>query len=457
MVALTNSNSTGNGRGVPTVVDRPTLYGPNGSVILLGIANVADELPPWGLPHLYQRDKLLREFWPQESMLAGAVGQVTGKYAGFGYTLEGPLRQIHYYQNMLQACEHGEGWIALNQKLALDYLVCDNGCFGEIIRQEPGGPTDVAVQLNHLDSTRCWRTGNWLKPVIYRDLANDYHELNYWEVFGLTELPSAVEEHKGIQVSAVSRVFAAAQEMRDIGTYNREKLSGLDPKALHLVAGIGQSSIEDAMKLARTDATNRGRTRYVPPVIANSIEPLARISHEVIEFASLPEGFDRDQFMRWYIDFLAICLGQDPQDFAPLPGGNLGTAQQSQVLAQKGRGKGSALWMKKMEVMLNRTGGVIPRTVKFSYGQQDSAEDELRTMLQWRRAQMYKLYWEIGTDPRVLRQMMRDNGDLRPEYLELIGETDITPETKIADSFKEYKRYQQDRGDWGIIKWAEAA
>src|SRR5690606_9469229 len=67
---------------------------------------------------------------------------------------------------------------------------------------------------------------------------------------------------------------------------------------------------------------------------------------------------------------LANAFGMDYQEFAPLPGGNLGSSQQSKIQHQKTQGKGPALIMSKIEHVLNNN-GILPETVLFRYLEHD--------------------------------------------------------------------------------------
>ena len=73
---------------------------------------------------------------------------------------------------------------------------------------------------------------------------------------------------------------------------------------------------------------------------------------------------------KWDIAVLALAFLVDYQEFAPLPGGNLGTSAQSQVLHMKSRGKGPGLFMKLFAHFMN-FGGVLPRSVTFEWDEQD--------------------------------------------------------------------------------------
>jgi hypothetical protein len=157
--------------------------------------------------------------------------------------------------------------------------------------------------------------------------------------------------------------------------YTSKKSSLVDSTAPYtLVSGVHKRNIDDAISAQRYEADGMGLTKYLQPLIVAALDPNAHITHEQIDLASLPDGFDEDLAMRWYINQLALAFGADYQDFAPLPGGNLGTSQQSEVLHLKSQGKGAALFMRSVEQIFNRH-GIMPRNCKFSFGEQDVAEN----------------------------------------------------------------------------------
>lgn len=415
---------------VQTDVPVDGAFGYGGAEIILWLAHMADEIGPWGR-NMRARDIKLREFYKQEPFLSSAIYSVVTKRAGYKWILNGPERQVNIEHRILHGSQHGYGWNALIVPYLRDMLTQDNGGFIELVRERRGDASSVVVQLNHLDASRCIRTGNWDKPVIYKDLGGELHYMQWYEVFAGAEYPDPDEVMRGYQQCAVSRLLMKAQTMRDLGIFESEKIGGRNPSTVHFIGGVQQQRIENIMKMNQQKADNSGYLHYMPTPIIAALDATARVSHEQVDLKGVPDGFDIEANNRWYGLILALALGVDPQDIMPLPGGNLGSAQQSQVLRESGRSKGNALFMSNMEHMMNFH-GVLPRTVSFKYQEQDLAEDAERTQLAWRRAQTYRMYAGTPTTteilpPAIIRQMMRDAGDLKQDYLDELGEPDLTP------------------------------
>lgn len=392
---------------------------------VLSFATAADEFPAWGTAPA-ARDRRLREFWPTEPVLAGALVSTVAKYAGFNWKLTGPQRQIRHYEVMFESSDRGRGWVGFISKVLFDLFTQDNGAFIEIVRTEDNETAPV-INLNHLDSGRCIRTGRDLEPVWYRDLYGVLHTLKWYQVITIEEMPSPIEDARGMQYCAVTRLLRAAQIMRDIGIYKREKVSGRFNRAVHLVSGVQTRTVDDAIKQQRANADSMGLIRYIQPLIVGAVDPTARVSVATIDLASLPDGFDEDKTMRWYINQLALAFAGDYQDYSPLPGGGLGSSRQSQTLHLKGQNKGARLFMKLLESKFNYH-GVLPRNIRFQFGEQDSNQDADAARLSQMRAEERSIRIASGEiTPQMARQIAVDVGDLDPVYLTAIGEEDITP------------------------------
>jgi hypothetical protein len=85
----------------------------------------------------------------------------------------------------------------LNQGLQ-DYFLTDNGFFIEIDREDNSKPGSRIIGLYHLDSLRCWRTGDPDVPVIYSDLHGQYHFLAWWQVWSIADTPNARNNYFGV-------------------------------------------------------------------------------------------------------------------------------------------------------------------------------------------------------------------------------------------------------------------
>jgi hypothetical protein len=426
-------------QSIPSIVKQPNGATPfNIDSLVMYLASEADEIPRWGT-NLVLRDRKLREFYKEVPLLSGVIYGTAARYASYEYTLSGPPRQVNIVQRMLHGCEHGRGWLQLMIPFIKDMFTQDNGAFMEIVRTDDSETAPV-IQLNHLDAARCVRTGRWDTPVIYTDLNSEQHLLKWYQVISYTEYPSPDERLRGYQECAVSRLLREAQKARDIGIYEHEKIAGRQQHQIHLVGGVPQQRIDGMVTLAQNKNDNMGLLRYSAPVVIASIDQTARVSHEEINLAGMPDGYDKETEMRWWVITIADALGIDSQDVAPLHGGNLGSSQQSAILAQKGRGKGPLLFTTGIEHIFNFH-GILPQTVQFRYTEQDMTEHEQLTQLQWRRMQMYRLAAGQGTSPQILppeiiRQLMRDNGDLREEYLTALNEENLTPDTTLSDDTK---------------------
>ena len=415
-----------------SVVKEPTQSSFLEQSIIVSFANFADDIPLWGTQPA-ARDKMLREFWPTENILSSAIYSTSSKYAALGWTIEGPPKTANAVRRILHASEGGRGWIAMIIKVLIDLFTQDNGAFIEVVRTSDSETAPV-VELNHLDSARCIRTGRRADPVIYIDMDGKPHQLKWYQVIELTEFPSPIETARGLQYCAVSRLLRAAQILKDIAIYEREKISGRFHRAIYLVSGVQGRAISEAVQSHQDMATSQGLTKYIQPLIIASLDPTATVTMEKIELASLPDHFDKEIAMRWYVNQLALAFGQDYQDFAPLPGGNLGTSAQSQVLHLKSRGKGSALFMRMIEQNFNFH-GIMPSMVTMRFGEQDVAEDLERVEVRVKRAQERQIRIASGEiTPEIARQMAVDSGDLREEYLKLLSEANATEDVIISSS-----------------------
>jgi hypothetical protein len=127
------------------------------------------------------------------------------------------------------------------------------------------------------------------------------------------------------------------------------------------------------MKRGQEEANNQGQITFIEPAILASLDPEKPVSVATIDLANLPDGFDFDQEMQWYISGLALDFGVDYQEFAPLPGGNIGSGTQSMILHRKSSGKGPAMFMKIAEAFKNY--GVLPRNCTMVFEDRDEEKE----------------------------------------------------------------------------------
>lgn len=387
------------------------------------LATAADSITPWG-KNPAKRDKELREFWPTENTLAGALYSVSGRNAAYKWELKGDAeRTKSAVEWMLHNALAGQtrGWTDFMLKFSLDYYSQDNGAFMEIIRSD-NDPRAPVIGIGHLDSGRCTRTGNPYYPVLYTDRKENTHKMPWYSIIAFSELPSPDETMNDVGISAVTRVLRAAQVLKNLAIYKNEKVSGRFYKAIHFVGGVSKKDISDIMDRGQEDADNSGLIRYIMPQIVASLDPEKPVSVATIDLAGLPDNFDLDTELKWYITQLALGFGEDYQTFAPLPGGNLGTSTQSEVLHRKSRGKGPALFIQTVEDAF-KWHGVIPRNVEFKFVVTDPAADKeaAEVFLTYARARQLMIQdGELTTD--AARQLAAIQRGIPQDILDEIPE-----------------------------------
>lgn len=395
------------------------------------LGNFADEIGPWGRGYKL-RDAQLRNFILQENIFAAALGIIASRNSGFSWKIDGPERMVTRMQDIFENSDMGRGWHDLIVKTSIDLYTQDNGAFWEIVRMGGGDERSPVLGINHLDSQRCWHTGYPEAPVIYQDRLGRYHLMRWYEVVAFAEMPVPVEGLYGLQYSALSRMLKSAQTMRNEMTLDYERTGGMNARQIHMVKGITSQQLTDSINRAKATADSQGLTRFINPIVIGTIDPTADVGHDTIDLASKPEGHDQEIAFAQYINLIAMAFSTDYQEFAPLPGSQLGTGAQSTILHQKSRGKGPGTFMKVIAHAINFR--ILPKSMRFIWDEQDFEADELEAKVQAIRAQTRATRiasGEITTE--VARQEAADSGDLKYEYLALMGEEDVTPNVMVND------------------------
>lgn len=352
--------------------------------LTLMLSSVADNMPAWGT-NVLLRDQELRRFWPTESFLAGAIYSIGARDAGYDWEIHHTSTKVEQsVTDMLKSAISGKntvGWVPFMERVSQDLNTQDNGAFIEIIRDPVmdatsvfHGPMAPVIGIAHLDSGRCRRTGNAKYPVVYVDDNDRKHKLAWYQVIPFSDFPSPIEKMNGVGYCGVTRSLRLAQIVKSIMLFKDEKISGRHFKSIHFVSGPQNKAINDAIARTKENADNAGQIRYIDPVIVASLDPEKPISTATIDFASLPDGFDMNIEMQWYISGLALDFGTDYQDFAPLPGGNIGSSEQSLMLNRKSSGKGPRARMRMFSEAFKNY-GVIPRGAEQIYNDKNQQEE----------------------------------------------------------------------------------
>lgn len=417
-----------------SVQDRATDTAERSAPVVFFIAQNADEAPPLGPKNWPKRDKYLAEFWPKEPLLAGAIYSMGSKIAGLEWSITGPQRNVKYYRQMLRNADFGSGWATFILKWMRDLLVMDNGAFMEILRPKGAGPKSMPTGIAHLDSLKCERTGDPETPVLYHsERDNKVHPLKWWQVIATTDMPSPREEEHEMGISAVSRALRAAQILRDIALFKRQKIGGKRVPGIIFAQGIRQGVVQDAIQEAMEEQRAEGLSHYTKPIVIASHDPGIQLNTELIELAGLPDGYDEDITLQWYVAQLAIDFGVDYGEFAPLPGKGLGTASQVESMEERARGKGPRIVARLIEHAINYY--ILPESTTFSLMTPDPGSERLDSELAQSRAETRATRITSGEiTPAEARELAALAGDLPREYLrsgESTGEGELSARTDI--------------------------
>lgn len=411
------------------------------------LAGSGDGIQPWGLAPTY-RDRQLRAFLPTETFTMGAIGTIVATNMGLDWIVEGPPKLVGQSTDMLHNAQFGEGLAVWTGKMSTDYYTQDKGAFTEFVR-DFDTPLAPVVGMNHLDAARCWHTGNREVPVLYQDRLGKWHGLKWYQVATLREMPAPHEMYYGLQYSALTRILQVCQLLRNIFTLHLEQTSGRHTRKVIIIGGVNKNEIETAIKDAQMEADIAGSTRYMIPVIVTALDPEHAVTKQEIALADLPEDWagHLDDYMKWFMVAMSMGLLRDYQDFAPMPGGGLGQGQQSQVLHDKARGKGSQIWQKSTANMINMR-GLLPRNCVFKYDEADLGEEETRAQILDTTAAALQSLINSGTfDPDGARELMLKAKLIDQDFFDRMQDRAVEIEARRkADQAEAMARLQQ-QGD----------
>lgn len=396
---------------------------------LTGWGYYSGVLPP--TPPVYwrlERDMVLRATVLHESLWSSAVNIAATKTASLGWEVEGdyPLK-VRRAQEMMLSLDN-EGWVKAQGKGVRDFITTDNGEWWEIVRATQGAGSRI-LGLMHLDSLRCYRTGDPARPVIYADLKGKYHELRDYQVINLVDMPNPGAEWLGVGLCAASRAYPHIFKLAAIEQYVSEKVSGSRPQEIHFVRGVLPKQLDQALRSADKSQAQKGAVMFKGAVVV-PIPGDGTVEGYRVPLAELPDGFDRKQEFDLAITAYADAIGLDQQDLQPLSGQGLGTGAQSYVLWEKAKGKGLAArrqdWIHQINDKVN------PDGVTFAFNERDLSDELKEAEVSSARAATRGSMISNGEITAIeARQLAVDSDDLPKEFTPPEG--DVTPEDNLSD------------------------
>lgn len=404
---------------------RDTEAAPGGPLynVLSMLVSSGETISPWWS---IQRDKDLRGFWKRSDHLSGAVYAMTSKIATIPFkvtpkdvSVTSQVRMAAEAQDrLLNTPEFGEGWQEFITKWLIDLLVTDNGGFAELIGSgPPDGPLlGYPISVAHLDSLRVSRTSNPEFPLIYQDEDGKRYKIHHTRCMFASQLPSPQVEMHSVGFCAVSRAINAAQNLMDIAQYKQEKIGSRPPRAIVLVKkGASAEEVLRAFYMANEQMDNAGLSRFAKLVCLAPTGGRGELDMELIDLASLPDGFEEETSVNLGMYAIALAFGVDARELWPstTSGATKGDAM---IQHLKARGKGTGQILALIERQINWK--YLPPSLDFHFDFQDDEQDALRADISDKRSQRNERDLAVGSiTVRVDRERMLEDGDItRPQF-----------------------------------------
>ncbi len=420
-------------------------------VFISSFAQASDNLPVWGS---VGRGKALRDLYPTEPILCGAVSSMVQKMTAMSWVIRGRRNSARKAAQLLYGANDGAGWYDLVEKTAQDYYVLDIGGLWELGRT--GSEVGPIAGLFHLDGGRCFMRRNRDRPLVYfPDNGQELH-LRRDDFVKFTSMPSPNESMNGLGRSAVSRAARAAKVLTTLYKYDDEQLLDMPPKGLAMITGMTGTQVRNAITQYKEDRERGGQATFPGVLWLASVQ---NVDAKMLPFSNLPEQFDREVVVTLYVYTLALNFGVDAREFWPATVTGA-TKADALVQAQKAKGKGTAELMTAVERAINFR--LLPEGVYFQFDFQDDEEDRLRAEInQMRVATVMAMYQgRAAANNRLTGSAVEEETDRDVEGTnkEMTQDTELA--TKAVDPLqaeaeaKAREAMQYEGG--GIITRAEA-
>lgn len=378
------------------------------------------------------RDQVLRATIHAEDMWATAIGKAISKMVALPWQISDSgksMQRIKRCQDLFLFADFGRGWAIFLSKHLRDYLTTDNGAVVEIIRAT-GARGARILGIAHLDSCRVRRTGDVDFPAIYTSLRGREHILRSHQVAFLTDMPDPSDSMFGVGLCAASRAYATIYKMAGLEQYVTEKITGGGQNAIHIIRGITDKQLEDALISHAAERTRAGFVNYKGQVLIPQMTNMD-INIATIDLAGIPDGFNSEEERNnTYIKY-ANAIGIPVQDIQPLNGKSLGTGKQTEILDESGDRQGLASWQTQWIHFSNND--LFPQSTTTSFPLNDLRNEKAKAEMMKLRAEARAAMISDGTiTPQQALQMAVDAGDVPREFITV----DQTEGQQLADDEK---------------------
>lgn len=392
-----------------------------------------------------QRDRDLRRFVKGSDHLSGAFFTLQSKLTSVPVWVEARDRSVashvkqaaEFTRILVDESEFGRGWITAFSKFLEDVWTCDNGGFFEIIGPgDADGPlTGPATGIAHLDSWRCVRTSNYDYPVVYESSNGPRYKLHRSRVVDFAQYPSAIDEMHGVGFSWASRAINVAQNLTDIARYKQEKLGSRPLRGMLVGKRIPEGLIASALQIAAVGMDAKGLGRFAQIPVIDNLD--ADASLELIDLASLPDGFDEQTSITLGMYAIALAGAVPPRWLWPATASG---ATKADAMFQHfaGASGGPGQLLRAVQIALGGSergdkhsiGKFLPPHLKLVFDFQDDVLDEQAASIRAVRATTRSSNLTSGvTTIRVEREKMVADGELSEgQFIEMELQDGRTPD-----------------------------
>lgn len=395
------------------------------------------------------RESDLRAFALVAQFVLNAESILTKKAQSLQWTIEGGRNQAKKWQERINSLENGDGWDMFIGRWVRAYCESDRGGYAELIRAAPRWVLDENGQLTPrgeeavkrgddasweivdsrvMDPVNCYPTTSHEFPLEYRNsYTGKIHKLRQYQYMSLVDLPGVDDKYPKMGSCAVSRAVWMAQEDRMISRYSMEAMSE-NPGAGIMVGNVAPNLFRTAIESAKAEREARGVVYYKGVIFLPVLNPSGTITLQFIPFAHLPEGFERQGVYSICKEVVATAFGLDALEFGSIPG-RLGTALQSEVAAEKSRGRAIGSIMQGVE--RNFRYKMLPEGLNFSIAKQDLQEKGQQATIDGQYFKNAVDYASIGVLPEVVVQYLAYKGAIPNQYPFVTD--DLTPRQTYED------------------------
>lgn len=304
------------------------------------------------------------------NMFKGVTSGIIKKVQSTPFEVRAPEIYGDYLSRMLNEADLGSGWATFIGKVILDFMRYDGGAFVELIGSgDPSDPLVTApVAIANLDSLRCWITGDDEYPVWYYSADGNVYKMHYTRIRQLVDTPESDERHRGYGYCALSRAIASVTKDILMNRYVIQLMDDNPPPGFVLFSNIGEAGLRQAIEKrdAERSTDSGGIWGRSMKLFGLNQETMPKV--EFITYSQPPIGFDYPTYQNQLAKEMANSIGVDINEFWELSGGNIGSSAQSEVMAQKSRGKTIGNLYKQLERLINE---ILPNDCEFVFEYQD--------------------------------------------------------------------------------------